>query len=60
MWCNHCCYGEVKKEMGKEQEREETEVESYREAAKMLDLEKLVEFTGQMMEEKCILKKLRE
>lgn len=40
MWCNHCYYGEVKKEMGKEQEREETEVESYREAAKMLDLEK--------------------
>lgn len=59
MWCNHCYYGEVKKEMGKEQEREETEVESYREAAKILDLEKL-EFTGQMMEEKCILKKLRE
>ena len=29
---------------------------SYREAAKMLDLEKLVEFTGQVMEEKCILK----
>lgn len=33
---------------------------SSRKAAKMQDLEKLVEFTGQVMEEKCILKKPRE